>query len=219
MSKPLHVVAHLLEGISVRAPLMLDGLLAWAAASAVQAPTPLRGEELPQIQIPIALAPGGVFHLCSEGFPQQDESEIRHLRRRPVVHEMARFGTPKIRRVDIAGSENKGLQVPYEFSLCKQIEWWCVGDADELRRLLSRVHYLGRFRGSGKGKLDIHGKPWTVEPCEAWPGFPLVRDGKPLRPLPRDWPGLDDPPLAYRVLTYPYYEDSRAELLAVPRPH
>ena len=215
---PLHVTAHLVEGLALRSPLMLDALLAWSVASERQHVAPLPGEPLEPLEIPIQREPGGRFHLCSEGFPGSDESELRYKHRRPPVQEFARLGSAKMRRVDISVSVDKSLRVPYEFALCREIDWWCIGDADEIRRLLGRVHYLGRFRGSGKGRLDIHGAPWTVEPCDPWEGFPVVRDGQPLRPLPRDWPGLDEPQLGYRPLTMPYWQRS-FELLAVPRPH
>jgi CRISPR type IV-associated protein Csf3 len=129
---------------------------------------------------------------------------------------MARLGSSKITRVDIAGGANKGLRLPYELRLIPELEWWCVGDAERIRMMLSKVHYLGDGRGRGHGKLDIANEPWRVERCEPWPGFPLVRDGLPTRPVPPDWPGLQDPPLGYRVMTAPYFRHGDAELCAVP---
>lgn len=213
---PLHVVASLTEGLSLRNPLMLDGLLMWSAASERQHVSPLPGEDLPEIPIPVAKEPGGRFYLCSEGFPSLDERELRYKHRRPPVQEYARLGPSKLHRVDISVGVNKSLRIPYEFTLCKRIEWWCIGDADAIRGLLARVHYLGRHRGSGKGRLDLHGTPWLVEECEAWEGFPIVRDGLPLRPLPPEWPGLEDPQLGYRVLSPPYFDHASNQLCAVP---
>lgn len=216
-SEPLHVVAHLAEGIALRAPLMLDAILAWSTANETQHVAPLAGEQLPPVEIPVELEPGCRFHLCSEGFAQFDERELRYKHRRPAVQEAARLGSKKIRRIDISVSVDKSLRIPYEYQLCKRVEWWCMGDAEKIRGALARVHYLGRHRGSGKGRLDLHGTPWTVEPCKTWEGFPVVRDGKPLRPLPVDWPGLVEPALAYRPITFPYFTRARLELRAVPR--
>ncbi len=217
MPEPLHIVANLTEGLSLRNPLMLDGVLMWAAAAASQHVAPLPGEQLDPIKIPIAQERG--IYLCSEGFAESGESELRHKHRRPPVQEYARLGSSKLRRADISVGVDKSLRIPYQWTTCRRIEWWCLGDAEGIRRLLARVHYLGRHRGSGHGLLDIHREPWLVEPCEAWPGFPLVRDGQPMRPLPPDWPGIESPRLAYRVMRPPYYDHSSAELCAVPRPH
>jgi hypothetical protein len=56
---------------------------------------------------------------------------------------------------------------------------------------------------------------WSVDACEPWgDGFPVVRDGRALRTLPADWPGLVDPVLRYRVLSPPYWEHTREEVCA-----
>lgn len=218
--EPLHVTAHLLESVVLRAPLMLDALLCAAIADAAQHVPPARGEELDPIEIPIRRAPGGRFHLCSQGFYAVEHNEIRYKHTRPVIEEMARLGSSKIRSIDTGGGPDKALRVPYEVQYCDRntIEWWCVGDRDEILRLLGRVRYLGRFRGSGKGKLDFYRRsPWTVEPCESWgEGFPVVRNGRPTRPLPPDWPGLESPRIGFACLTFPYWDISRQEPCAIP---
>jgi CRISPR type IV-associated protein Csf3 len=126
------------------------------------------------------------------------------------------MGTDKIGRVDISGGANKGSRVPFRADLVGKLEWWCLGDPELIRHLLSFVHYLGDRRGHGLGRLVLHDRPWTVEECEPWEGFPLVRDGLPTRPLPPDWPGLQDPQLGYRTISYPYWARHSSELCAVP---
>ncbi len=217
---PLRVVAHLTEGIVLRHPLMLDALLAWAEANQEQSLAPLPGERHRTVEIPILREPDGRFHLCSQGFAVAESFELRYKNRRAPWHEMARLGTSKITRVHLAAGANKSYRVPYELQLLagNRIEWWCLGDAGRIGPLLSLVHYLGKHRGSGKGRLDIHEQPWTVEDCEAWPGFPVLRDAQPLRPLPLDFSGLsDDAPRAYRTLSYPYFDHTAEEELACPQ--
>lgn len=216
-AEPLRVVARLAEAITVGEPIMLDGLLAWVEANQERRIPPMRGERpAARIEIPIARTEDGAFHLCSQAHGASIASELRHYHWRAPVQEMARMGNGAIRRVDTTGGANKGLRIPYRLELVPELEWWCVGDAERIRGLLHFVHYLGDARGRGHGKLLLHERPWTVEPCETWPGFPLVRDGLPLRPLPQDWPGLEDPPLGYRVTTYPYWRHAEAVLCAVP---
>lgn len=220
-AEPLRVRARLAEGIVMRYPVMLDALLMRVVADQHQLLAPTAGARGATIEIPIARADRGDFHLCSEGVAGQREYELRHRNRRPVVYELWKLGSPKIKRVSIAVGANKGYRVPYELQLLKDglIEWWCLGDRLRIAELLAHVHYLGRFRGVGHGRLDLWGDggPWRVEPCEPWEGFPVVRDGMPLRPLPQDWPGLIDPPLSYRVLSPPYWDLTREQLLAVPQ--
>lgn len=216
---PLHVVATLAEGLCSRHPIMLDALLAWVVAHEERRVAPVRGAPTARIEIPIMREPGGRFHLCSEAFGEPVARELRHLHKRSPWHEMGGLGSSKIARVDIGAGINKNLRLPYELRHYPQLEWWCIGDAERIREMLSKAHYLGDGRGRGHGRLDLAGEPWRVEACEPWPGFPLVRDGLPLRPLPPDWPGLEDPPLGYRTISFPYYAHHSAELCAVPGHH
>lgn len=218
-AEPLHIVAHLTEGIVLRHALALDALLAWAVTSQEQRLPPTPGDDVPQVEIPILREPEGRFHLCSDGFSTVERYELRYKNKRAPAQEYARLGTIKIRRVDISAGVNKGERKPYELQLLKgsRIQWWAIGDAERVRGLLSLVHYLGKHRGSGKGRLDIHGTPWTVEGCESWgEGFPIVRDRKPMRALPLSWPGLHDPRTAFRPLSYPHWDRTAEELCAVP---
>ena len=216
---PLRVVARLAEGIVLRSPLMLDGILAWVVTARERRLAPLAGQGFDPIEIPIQLEPGGRFHLASRGIHEAEHAEVRYKNRRAPWVEYARLGSPKIRRVDIAAGVNKSYRVPYSLELLRdnEITWYCLGDAERIRELLVDVHYLGRHRGSGKGRLDIHGRPWLVEQCEPWPGFPVVdAEGRPMRQLPLDWPGVSTARRSFAKLTYPYWDKTKEELCATP---
>lgn len=215
---PIHVVAHLAEGVVLRSPLMLDALLIWATAARQQTMPPLPGAPVTRWSIPIARDTTDRFYLCSEGMVEADVSELRYKSRRPIFSQLARLGASSIRRMDTAAGANKQYRAPYERQLLagSRIEWWCLGYAEQIRELLGLVRYVGRFRGSGSGRLDIHGKPWTVETCEPWEGFPVVRDGRPLRPLPPDHPRVSGGRQSFRVLEPPYWDLAREELLICP---
>lgn len=214
------VTAKLAEGITLRAPLMLDGLLAWVVCARERRLPPLPGETLEPVDIPLQLEPDGRFHLCTQGICEVEASELRHKNRRAPWQEYARFGSSKIKRVDVSAGANKSYRVPYSLDLLRddEITWYCIGDPDGIRDLLCDVHYLGRHRGAGKGKLDIHRQPWRVEECESWgDGFPVVSaEGKPMRQLSLDYPGLIEPRQSFRTLTFPYYDKTREELCAIP---
>jgi CRISPR type IV-associated protein Csf3 len=125
------------------------------------------------------------------------------------------LGAPSVRSIQITAGVNKSFREPLAVSHLDRDElvWWCVGDDVEVRRLLSAVLYLGAKRRFGYGEV----KRWTVEPCDPWDGFPVLRDGRPLRHLPADWPGLrDDVERAYVTVRPPYWDRSAVVLAAVP---
>ena len=90
--------------------------------------------------------------------------------------------------------------------------WFALGDRNGVEALLTWVHYLGKKRSVGLGKVLA----WHVVDVEPWPGFPVLRDGAPLRALPLDWPGLGEHRRDFRVLAPPYWERWREEECAVP---
>jgi len=210
----LHVTATLANGVAFNAPPMLDALLAWVIAARKRIIPGADPSQLEPIDVPLAREPGGRFHLCSQGFGRIDGRETNYKNRRAPWQEYARLGSKRISRVNVSVAEDKSYRVPYSTLLIERMEWWCIGDPDQIADLLSDVHYLGRHRGSGHGRINL---PWLVERYESWgDGFPIVRDGKPTRPIPLDWPGICDPATAYRGVTYPYWDHAAEELVAVP---
>lgn len=181
--KPLVVTARLLEGFATRSPIHLDALLAAAYAMREGMLLPPASEaECRFIPLPLERSACGRFWMASVGEYVTRSDELRHKNRRAPWVEYARLGSSKIRRVQIATGENKSYRVPYEFTIPDGglIRWWCIGDQEQVRGLLHLVHYLGKFRGSGKGRVA----QWKVDECEPWDGFPVMRDGAPLRNLP-----------------------------------
>lgn len=215
--EPLHITATLFEGFVGRDPPFLEAILAGVYAMRERLIPPSGPHECAHIDVPIALSECGRVYLCSSGVAHVQERELRHKHRRAPCTEYARLGNAKIARVDQAAAEDKSYRVPYNYSLLQdnRVEWWCSGDAELIRRLLLDVHALGKFRGSGKGRV----REWAVESCEPWgDGFPVLRDGQPMRPLPVDYPGLGDGSfIAYHNLKPPYHLRMLEEPCAMPR--
>lgn len=213
---PLEVTARLRGPIALpHGPLALDSLLAYWVAMRRGLP-PLDHQDDPQpIEIPVQREPGGRFHLCSFSVSEPERQANHWVNRRFPIHEAQLMAGPKLRRIDIRVGAQKSYRLPLETQHLRDdmLRWWCIGDRDEIAELLQLVGYLGKRRGVGLGAVQR----WTVEPCDPWgDGFPVVRDGCPLRPLPPDWPGLIGAHLGYRTLTYPYHQHVREELCAVP---
>lgn len=212
---PLTVSATL--GGAVHLPgggIALDSLLMAARALVDGLPAPLVAENCTALDIPIIKSDCGRFYLASLGAYEIEAEELRYTNRKPTVEQYQTLANRDMKRVQISVGANKGYRIPRPCSYLRDdtVRWWCVGTADKIRALLPAVTHLGKRRAVGWGRV----LEWVVAECEPWPGFPVVRDGKPLRPLPENYPGLIDPPLAYRTLLPPYWDHAREQLCAVP---
>lgn len=214
--RPLVVTARLSSAISMpRTGIALDALLASQVALRLELPPPRHAADCVPLEIPIARSECDRFYRASFAVWEWEQHETRWVNRRPVIAEAQMLGSPKIRRMNITAGADKGYRLPLEVGhvVDDTLTWWCVGDAEPIRDLLATVVGLGKKRSVGLGRVA----EWRVDECEPWgDGFPVVRDGKPLRTLPADCPGLEDPPLAMRVVDLPYWAHEREELAACP---
>ena len=214
--EPLRVTARIRGAIALpNGPLALDALLAAAVARREGLPPPDGISPMRDIEIPVARAPGGRFHLASLSECEVEERERRWVNRRFPIPEAQAFAVESFKRINIAAGAQKSYRLPLETAHLAgdALRWWCLGDRGQIAALLALVPYLGKRRATGLGAVVA----WEVERCEPWPGFPVVRDGRPLRPLPPDWPGLaPGAEVAWRTMTFPYWEWTRRELCAVP---
>lgn len=214
---PLHVVAHLQGQIAAQSTgIMLDALLQHAEATR-RGLSPLdrlvRGPS--DLPIPLARSECGRVNLCSAGLTNHEEHELRWKNRRAPIAEMQMLAGPKLKRINITGGANRSYRIPLDTTHVEgdAIGWFATGAVGAVRELLGWVGYLGHRRAVGLGRVVR----WDVIECEPWDGFPVLRDGLPLRPLPVDWPGLrDDAERALRCLRPPYWRRADEELTAVP---
>lgn len=212
---PLRVTARTRGGIALPSgALALDALLASAVAMRDALPPVSVGGVTP-IEIPVQREPAGRFHLASFAMVRFDGFDLRWVNRRFPLPEAQALAGPRLKRIQISTGPCKSFRIPMESGhpAGDLLEWWCLGEEEPIRALLALVTHLGKRRGVGSGQVA----EWTVKRCDSWgDGFPVVRDGRALRPLPLDWPGLVAPTAGYRCLTYPYWERTREEMVAVP---
>lgn len=231
--EPLVVTALVRSEIAnPQRPPALDALLA-AARCVAEGRPPIQWQkrsEVPPVDIPIALAPCGRYHLVSAALP--DEGAPTMVRgawknkRFPLEIAQA-IADPKLRTINLANGACKSQRVPQErghLPGAGRVRWYALGDAAKVRALLSLVTHLGRGRADGIGAVARRADgslAWVVEPAVPWgEGFPVVQDGLPMRVLPEDHEGVDAEraALGYACLTYPYWEIQREELVFVPTP-
>jgi CRISPR type IV-associated protein Csf3 len=183
---PLIVTAELLEGFVVRHPIHLDALLASAYAIKHELLVPpSNAAQCVRFPLPIARDDSDMYYLASSGEYESAVNELRYKNRRAPWVEYARLGSAKVRRVQLSTGQNKSYRSPYEFTIpaLGRVVWWAIGEREPVLGLLQYNHYLGKHRGSGKGRVAR----WTVDECESWgDGFPVARDGVPMRNLPSE---------------------------------
>lgn len=213
---PLAVTARLRGAVSLpNGPIALDGLLAAAVAMRDGLPPPASAEDCVPVEIPVAREPAGRFYLATCGAYEVETREQRWVNRRFPIPEAQAMALPTFNRIRISAGAQKSYRLPLEamYLVDDTMRWWCIGDRDEIVSLLALIPSIGKKRSTGHGTVA----EWSVSPCEVWEGFPVLRYGQPLRPLPQDWPGLlSGCELAYRTLTYPYWRRDSEELCAVP---
>lgn len=214
-AQPLRVTATLTSGLASER-MHLDGLLAWAVTQRDDIPPALRLSELRPIEIPVQRSTCGRVHLCSTSVGNIEVRQHVWINRRFPIAEAQDMAEERFRRISIDKGPQKTFRLPLETRLLEddRLTWWCVGDGVAIADLLAIVGYLGKRRAVGRGAVE----EWRVEGCAPWgDGFPVLRDGWPMRHLPDDYPGVrPEAERRYGLVTYPYWDRSREELCAVP---
>jgi CRISPR type IV-associated protein Csf3 len=214
--EPLSITATLAGPVCIPDhAIALDALLGAAVCVRDQIPPATTAADCVPLAIPIERSPCGRFYLASVGSFEAEQYELRYVTKRAPIEQYQALGDDRIKTVRITAGANKSYRIPREcvHLVDDQITWWCRGDGPDIRALLEIVHHLGKKRSVGLGRVVR----WQVYPCEAWPGFPVLRDGCPLRTLPADYPGVSEAAeRSYAVLSPPYWDRTRSELCAVP---
>lgn len=213
--QPLEVRAHLVGRISLpNGPMAIDSLLASAVCLKAGVTAPVRVEDLRPVEIPVAKEPRGRFHFASFSVGAFERFAPRWINRRFPIAEAQWMAAPSLRRIPISAGPCKSYRIPIEAGHVEGdvLTWYLLGDLDAVRGLLAVIDHLGKRRGVGLGRVV----QWDVEPCEPWPSFPVVSpEGKALRTLPIDWPGLVEIETGFKTLTYPYWRREAEELCAM----
>src|SRR5690606_4486934 len=81
-------------------------------------------------------------------------------------------------KIQVKAGTYKAYRMPVTVKLIPEVTWYCVGDPEEIERLLSKVTAIGKKTAMGYGQVA----EWVVEEIEEdW----SVQKGKtPMRPIP-----------------------------------
>lgn len=211
---PLRITATLHGAICLPgSAIALDALLMAAEAQRRGLDPPATPADCVEIEIPIAKDRG--IYLASSGTYEVEQREGTYTNRRFPIEEAQAMGHARFKRIQLGAGPTKSYRIPREHMhlVGDRMTWFAIGSAAGVEALLPWVPYLGRRRAVGLGRV----RDWAVEPGDTWDGFPVLRHGLPLRPLPVDWPGLaEDAERAYVVPSPPYWDHARRQECAVP---
>lgn len=117
-------------------------------------------------------------------------------------------------KVAINSGEFKSYHMPLYLELVDRLTWYAIGDADEVRRLLTtHVLHLGKKRNVGHGVVAA----WEVEPWEGPSDRWLWREpGVPARAIPMEMLEAWDGETMIAGTRPPYWLAAHQEECAVP---
>lgn len=207
---PLHVRAYVSQQLVLRSgTIALDAVLEWIIwnrGSSKPVSSSGRGQRHPELHEVVLFQ--DQIALCSHAKPEMFEMERRYVNRRMPIN-LARHLCDDVRRINMSVGAEKSYHIPYSTGFLKDgfVEWWLLGNPVHVASLLFKTRHIGARRGAGYGRVDR----WEIAECSTWDGFPVVRDGKPLRALPHDWPGVFDAAPTFATLTAPYWDLTKEE--------
>lgn len=188
--RPLVIVAEMVSRVVMADPVHLDGLLMAAVAKRDNLPpltTQAEALAAPRPKIPLALSSCGRYFLASAAQGETAARELRYVQRRFPLSEAISMGGASLKRVATNAGPCKAFRIPVETQHIPTLTWYAMGEPEEVRELLEFVTRVGKRRAVGEGLVAS----WHVmDGVETWPGFPVMKDGRPLRHLPLDTDGL-----------------------------
>lgn len=115
-------------------------------------------------------------------------------------------------KVQISEGPYKAYHMPIFYRAALWVEWYCVGDKSEIKRLLSTLTHLGKKGTQGWGRVSR----WEVS---RWPhDWSIVREGRLMRGIPEDQAqvlGISYDKAHYGIRPS-YWKSSNQKMLAVP---
>jgi len=188
--EPLKVTAYLRTGVVADRWLPLDSILMYQANRDALGPelatVPGGSDVQAASTLPLDIAHPGRrnwYYKCSWAQPQPwwvaEGKDHWNKRFDSSLAGLVDFGARR-GKVLIEQGQYKAYHMPVFYLAAQSVEWYCVGDSDEIRYLLSTVTHVGKKRSQGWGRVT----EWRVEACsEDWS---VQRDGKLTRGIPAD---------------------------------
>lgn len=215
------IKCHLHNGLA-GAPPALDALLVYELAfkmglkDSVTRATP--SEKIPWIPIPIESKKLDRFtiHKTSSPIFKSCATSVEYYNKRIDFSAQEYYSDDSRKSVLTASGPYKMKRIPITIYLTDLIVWFCVGDKGEIKKLLKRIHSIGRLKKMGYGMIDS----WEVEESEndfSWfadsPAGKILMRPLPVGDIPKDVTGWRKD---YGAPTHPYWHPSRYCEIGVP---
>jgi len=219
--EPLRITAHLRTPVVADRWLPLDSILLYQVSRdrlGVQYATAPGGdpgaEALSMPLLKIHHGEDDWYYACSWAQPQPwwlaEGKDHWNKRFDSKFADLVDFGNRR-GKVIIEQGRYKAYHMPIFYRVALQVEWYCVGDRQEIQYLLSTVTNLGKKRSQGWGRAIR----WDIEPWGH--DWSVWRDGKLTRGVPvRDVEGKGVFDLLFYGLRPAYYRPQNQTLLAMP---
>jgi len=214
--EPLVITCELVSPlVSPERFIAIDSMLAYQAVLHTDQPMASNASDCVPVEIPVLRSPCGRFHMASIAQFNIDKRSVGYTNKRFPTQEAENLSN--MRRVETSQGLTKAFRIPREHLHVDKLTWYCIGKRNDCLALLSNVTSIGKKRGVGMGAIIIGS--WSIALITPWEGFPVLRDGMPLRPLPNEFPGIDKSKAepAFRCLSYPYWDRAR-EVECVTQP-
>ena len=182
--EPISITVMLKQAIIFYDPLYLDNLLARCVLESVQGDAILGNTPEPY-WFPLPLK---MLWCADNGCPLWAASVF--LPEGKVITDMVYFHK-RTERFEFSEKQPKSnvgrwmsRRIPYQTQQAETKRWaaYCIGNAEEIGKLLSNVRFLGKRRNVGFGEVDHFDiQPWDGKPIDT-----MVQDGKLVHAIPQE---------------------------------
>lgn len=186
--KPVQITAYLSNGIVVNddwSP-QLEGVVIYhiLEEKGLLSPNPTKEQVRETDEILSQCCPllrdkeHGFYYCSSPVYQYVNESQSRYRKRwSPGEEGRINWGKRKAKFSTSEGAE-KAYDLPLSIRLTSRIDWYGVGDLEDLQRILNKVKGLGKKRSQGYGQVY----QWEVKETEQ--DWSISREGTLMKPLP-----------------------------------
>jgi len=226
--RPLKITA-ILENpkvVSTDGYLPLDSMLAWAwirkhypdRIGTDSAKVDLIVPELPLQRV---IQHGGWFWVCSFAYFKKLDERIEYWHKRFDADLACKYMGKKKGAVNVKSGRYKAYRMPIVVNITDKLEWFCVGDEAEVRKLLLGITGIGKKCSQGYGLV----RDWRVEQIKedysiVGPEGQLMRSVYELPVVKRGIYALPEKVKAYRKAHYglrpPYWLPANQAVVYMP---
>jgi CRISPR type IV-associated protein Csf3 len=179
---PLQITAHLAFplGVTDNFSPKIEGIIEYSVRESLGMldPNPIRLEDIRPVELPLQKHSSGFYHCSSPHYLVERESQSRYRKRWDYQERCLDWGNKKAK---FSGSDGhfKAYDLPLFLSHTSRIDWYVMGDANEILLALNRITHIGKKRSLGNGLVER----WDIKQiADDW--SLCGNKGQIMRPIP-----------------------------------